>query len=208
MAVTLTPTNDLSTAIGSDPGLERLYDNVQLEVPAVTLAMVKVQAWNVIEEFYLRSTVERRDVYWQMGPGINTIDFNPFDESWLVAWVLHFDGIYNGKIDPPSILRDTTFPVANTNRNGQAYLVLRPISLDINFPVMLWVQWFDVLLAGVLSRLYLQLAKPFSSPQLGQLHGAQYRQGIKRARAYAESQYTDAPGRWRFPYFAHGKRKQ
>lgn len=207
MVATITPVSDLSTALGADPGLERLYDNVQAVVPGVTLSLIKLAAWNTIEEFYLRSTVQRQAVYWQLTSGETTIDFNPFDETWLVAWILEFDGLHNVEISQPAVLRDLTFPTPSTARNGRALLSLRPISMDVNFPPDLWVQWFDVILDGTMGRLYGQPAKPWSAPQLALFHGQKFRGGIRRARATADKGFTNGAGRWRFPYFSGGRRK-
>src|SRR3954469_5794754 len=110
MAQTTTPSSDLSTFLGSDPGLERLYDNVQSQVPTVGLAAVKMAAWNTVEDFYIRSTSRRETVYWQMAVGISLVDFSPLDEAWLVAWVLSFCGIHRGKVVPPGELWDLDYP--------------------------------------------------------------------------------------------------
>jgi hypothetical protein len=209
MSGTTTPTSDLSTFLGTDPGLERLYDNVQSSVPAVTLSLVKLAAWNTIEEFYLRSTAKRELVFWQMAPGVQSIDFNPFDANWLVAWLLDFCGLFSWKVDMPGCLIDLNQPLQQ--RQGTALLALKPASFSAAFPQELFVQWFEVILDGVLFRLYGQPAKPYSSPQLAQYHGQRYRRGIADARSIAQRQYTNGPGRWNFPReqgFAMGRRKQ
>lgn len=219
---TVTPTYDLTIATGPSPDLQRLYDNVQAIVPAVALPLITLQTWNAIEEFYLRSTVERAEVIWTMGPGVNTVDFNPFNADWLVAWILDLGpayGVpnlpsstsvsgYDLRIDPPSVLRDIHNPISTQTRTGKALLALKPVSLDIEFPPMLWMQWFDVILDGVLARLYGMPSKPFSSPQLATYHGPRFRDGIRRARDIAQRGFTDGGGRWCFPYFSRGHRKQ
>lgn len=204
---TTTPTSDLSTSLGLDPGVERLYDNVQAQVPAIGLAMVKMAAWNTIEEFYIRSTSRREHLFWQMAAGVQTIDFNPFDENWLVAWILSYTGLPKSKIEPPSTLRDLTFPVSTQDRDGEAWVALKPVSFDAEFETLLWSQWFETILSGTLHRLYAQPAKPYSSPQLAQFHGAKYRSGLASARDIAQRQFTNGGGNWAFPYFARGRRR-
>lgn len=204
-AGTSTPSSDLSSALGSNPGLVRLYDNVQAQVPAVILSLVKIEVWNTIEDFYIQSTFRRELVSWQMNVGVQTIDFNPYDENWLVAWVLQTQGLYKYKIDMPARLTDLTNPSAV--RNGEALLALKPVNFNAQFPDDLFQQWFETILDGTLHRLYRMPAKPYSSPQLAQWHGARYRMGVSRARATAQAGYTDGTGRWNFPYFANGRRK-
>jgi hypothetical protein len=219
---TATPIYDLTIATGPSPDIQRLYDNVQAVVPAVSLPVITLQTWNAIEEFYLRSTLRREEVLWTMGSGVDEVDFNPFDADWLVAWILDVGPAYGVssaanttsvsgrdlRIDPPSLLRDIHNPVPTTQRQGSALLALKPVSLDIEFPPMLWMQWFDVILDGVLFRLYGMPSKPYSSTQLATYHGTRFRGGIRRARDYAQRQYTDGGGRWCFPYFSRGHRKQ
>lgn len=204
--VTTTPTSDLSTFLSEDPSLERLYDNVQAEVPAVGLSLIKMAAWNTVEEFFLRSTCRRERVAWQMPSGVAAVDFNPFDADWLVAWILTYDGLTYGKIEPPGLLRDVQYPASASLRSGWAWLALKPSSFTADFGDLIWQQWFETILAGTLFRLYRQPAKPWSSPQLAIAAGREFRAGVNRARAIADKNYTDGAN-WRFPYFAAGRRK-
>jgi hypothetical protein len=155
---TSTPTSDLSTLLGSDPGIERLYDNVQAEVPAVGLSLIKLAAWNTIEDFYLRSTCRREHVFWQMPSGVYAVDFNPYDADWLVCWVLTYSGLTNAKIEAPALLRDIAWPQSTSLRQGEALVALKPASFTSDFGPLIWQQWFEVILAGTLHRLYRQPA--------------------------------------------------
>lgn len=202
---TPTPTSDLTSFLGSSPGLNRIYDNVQAQVPAVILSLVKLEAWNTIEDFYIQSTFRRELVSWQMGIGVQAVDFNPYDENWLVAWVLQVQGLHRYKIDVPGRMTDLENP--SGVRNGDALLALKPVSYSAALPDDLFQQWFECILDGVLHRLYRMPAKPYSSPQLAAWHGARYRMGCTRARAIAQAGYTNGAGRWNFPYFASGRRK-
>lgn len=205
---TTTPSSDLSSFLGSDLGLNRLYDNVQAVVPAVGLSLIKMMGWNTIEEFYLRSTARRENVYWQMAVGVSEVDFNPFDATWLVAWILDVSGLHCPKIEMPGLLIDLQPP--SSPRSGQALLALKPVNFTTNLPQELFTQWFETILDGTLYRLYATPAKPYSSPQLAQYHGGRYRGGIARARAIAQKQYSNGGGRWQFPRmqgFAAGRRK-
>jgi len=206
--MTTTPTDDLSSFLGSNPGLERLYDNVQTMVPVVGLSMVKQASWNTIEDFYLRSTARREEVFWEMAIGVSQVDFNPFDATWLVAWILDVSGLHYPKIVMPGLLFDTQQP--SYDRKGRALLALKPVSFTTNLPPELFDQWFETILDGTLFRLYGSPAKPYSSPQLAAFHGGKYRGGVGRARAIADKQYTNGSGRWNFPRmqgFAMGRRK-
>lgn len=211
MSTTTAPTYDDSGFLGPHPDVARLLDNVQAEVPAVGLEIVKMAAWNTIEEFYIRSTFRRETVYWEMGTGTSEVNFNPYDSKWLVAWLLFFDGIPRFRVHPPARVTDAFPPTSY--RSGSALLALKPCSWDAVYNCScdtseLWSNWFEVIKDGVLYRLFKQPAKPWSSPQLAEYHGKEYRAGIARARATAQAGYNGDPGgRWAFPQFARGRRK-
>lgn len=205
MAVTPTPSSDLSTFLGSNPGLARLYDNVQATLPVVSLEIIKMMTWNTIEQFYLDSTARQEKVYWTMAVGVQELDFNPFDETWLVAWVLQVDGLSNFKIEMPGTVIDLNNPIGV--RTGSALLALKPVAFATNLPQELFVQWFETILNGTLFRLYSTPMKPYSSPQMAQFYGREWRKGVARARGIASKQYTNGAGRWSFPTFAAGRRK-
>jgi hypothetical protein len=205
--MTQTSVYDDSAYLGDDPGLTRLLDNVQGMVPAVLLPVVKLVAWNTIEEFYIRSTWRRELVTWCIPEGADQVDFNPFDGDWLVAWVLDVRGLTHYRVRPPAVLQDMDCPAQGGERRGWALLALKPSSFDAEFDSLLYQNWFETILDGCLYRLYAQPAKPYSNPQLAQYHARMFRAGCQRARAVAMQDYTDGPGRWRFPMYANGRRK-
>lgn len=202
---TPTPTSNLASFLGSDPGLNRLYDNVQAVVPSVILSLVKMAAWNTIEEFYIRSTSKRERVSFSLAVGVQSIDFDPYDETWLVSWVLGVDGIRDFKIDLPGKLIAWDLP--SQVRTGVALLALKPVNFSVIFPPELWSQFFETILDGTLGRLYGMPAKPWSSPQLATYHMKRYWGGIGAAKAMAQNAFGGSAGRWNFPGFANGRRK-
>jgi hypothetical protein len=192
------------------PDVERLYDNIQMMLPAVTLPVIEIDLWNAVQEFCIRSTYFRSKVYWQMAPGVSTVDFNPFDVNTVVVWVLHVEGLTDWEINPPAQLVDFAPPTAN--REGFAILALRPRAFDevkLNTLPELFTTWYETMLDGTLGRLYAMPAKPWSAPPLAQYHGTRFRQGINRARDIAERLHSQQQSRRRnYPYFAAGRRKQ
>jgi hypothetical protein len=209
MSQTVTPSAPTSTFLGSNPGLARLYDNIQATVPAVSLPLITMETWNTIEDFYIRSTAKRETVYWTMQPGTQQVDFNPFDSNWLVAWVLEVSGLPRWKIDMPALLTDMSLNSQLGLRQGCALLALKPVSYSSQLPPELFQQYFETILSGVLFRLHALPTKPWSSPQLASFHGKKYSAGIAAARGLAIKGYSDGAS-WRFPAmqgFAVGRRK-
>jgi hypothetical protein len=188
-------------------GLEALYDNVQVQLPGVTTDNVVMQAWNVINDFYLRSTYRREHVYWEMAPGVTSINFNPWDSHWLVFRFLALRGLSDPKVEPPGKLRDIQFPTPTNVRHGEALLALVPKDLNTPLGDDFWMLWFDTIVSGVLGRLYLQPGKPYTDGQMGRIQLGMYRTGVNQARAHVQSYFVTDGVPWLFPYFAAGRPK-
>lgn len=206
MSGTVTPSDDLQTSLGAQPDYERIYDNVQLVVPAVTLNLIKVALWNTVEEFSLRSLYFRDLVGWTMPIGTSKMNFNPYSAGFSVCWLLGQDGLIAWRVQPPALLIDLRPPVAA--RTGTALLALKPVSFETVLPAETWTNWFETLLDGTLFRLYGQPSKPWSNTQLAQYHGTRFRQGMNRARGLAAQAYSNQQPAWCYPYAARGRRKQ
>jgi hypothetical protein len=120
-----------------------------------------------------------------------------------VAQVKNVSGISHFHVVPPSLLVDDGTTTAS--RSGTIDLILKPISFSTPLPAEVWSTWFETLKSGCLGRLYGQPARPYSSPQLAQVHTQKFNAGIARARARADGVYAGTGGRWMFPYFARGR---
>jgi hypothetical protein len=206
MSGTATPTDDLQTTLGSQPTYERIFDNVQLVVPSVTLSLIKVALWNAIEEFALRSLYFRDLVGWTMPIGVTSVDFNPHSANFSVCWVLGQEGLIHWRVHPPGTIKDLREPL--TLRSGIALLALKPLSFDVTLWPELMTNWFETILDGTLFRLYGMPNKPWMNTQLAQYHGTRFRQGVNRARDVAARAYSNQQPAWMYPYAAKGRRKQ
>lgn len=192
-----------------DPGLNRLYDTIQSRLGGITLAMIELELHSIVEEFCIRSTYFRELVYWQMQIGVSRVLLSPFSAYMVTVWVIWQHGLSRFYVDTPATLVDMQPPVAS--RTGEAWIVLRPRNFEaIKYGAVheLFTTWFEVILDGVLFRLYQMPNKPWASPQLAAYHGTRFRAGINRARDIAERLHTNEQSpRSLFPYFAHGRRK-
>jgi hypothetical protein len=209
MPVTTVPSSVPATT-GTASDILRLYDRVQALLPGVTLPIVQMMLWDAIEEFCIRSNYFRAKIYWEMQPGVYSVNFNPFSADLVVIWVIKQHGLVDWEINPPGELVDLSEP--NAARTGWAIVVLGPIEFDDtkldNLLPELFTTWYETMLDGTLFRLYQMPTRPWSSPQQASYHGTRFRQGMMRARDIAERLHSEqqAPAR-RYPYFAHGRRK-
>jgi len=188
-------------------GLEALYDEIQLQLPGLTIDNATRQAWSAIDEFYTASTYRREHVYWQMNSGVNTLNFDPWDSHWRVFRFLQFRGLSSPKFEPPGRLKDLTWPHPDTTRNGEVLLALRPANTNTPLGDDFWALWFDTVLAGALARLYLQPGKPYTDATMGRVQRQIFTSGVAQARAHVQSGFVTDGVLWRFPHFATGHSK-
>jgi hypothetical protein len=181
-----------------------IRSNLDIDTPQT---VIRQMAWNTIEDFYIQSLACREHVYWKMAPGVRSIDFNPFDETRIVAWILNYNGLWKGKVEHPSVLRDLSYPVSTGERQGEAWLALKPVNLGAVECCAcgdLWSTWFEPVLSGCLYRLYMQPGRTYSNPKLAEYHYRQYRKGVAMARDTSGRGYS-AGFPVRGPYFARGR---
>ena len=184
--------------------LGRLLDNVGGLLPGLTTDMLTMVCWNTIEDFYLRSTYRREHVYWCLRPGETVLRFDPYDRNWRVCRFMGFSGLSKAKFVPPGQVIDLTCPAPDTDRNGEAYLALKPKDINVALPYDVWTTYFETLMNGVLHRLYMQPGKPYGDLNAAMAHGKLYRSGVASARADAQAQHVREGVEWSFPYFARG----
>lgn len=200
------PLPDCDTGVCTN-NLAGLYDQVQLQLPGVTTDNVVLQTWNAIGDFYIRSTYRREHVYWQMNPGVVTLSFDPWDSHWRVFRFLEFRGLSRPKFELPGRIRDLAWPHPDTTRNGEALIALRPSCHDAPLGDEFWYMWFDTVVAGAMSRLFMQPGKPYSDAGMGRVQAQLFAQGVAQARAHVQSGFLTEGTFWRYPYFALGRSK-
>jgi hypothetical protein len=182
----------------------RLFDRVQAAVPGLGAAALYLACWDTIEDFYHRSTYKREHVYWEMPPGVATVNFDPYDADWRVCLFLAMQGLSNWKIETPGLLRDLTSPTPCNLRRGEVLLALKPRDIQVQLGYHVWTERFETLFHGVMYRLYQQPGKPWSDLKSMNFHGLEYRAGIASARAEAQAWRLRDAASWSFPYYATG----
>lgn len=190
-------------------GIDRFLDTVQSRMPGITIPLIQLELQNTIEEFCYRSLYFRQTIYWQLAIGASQVVITPVDARMETIYIIAQHGLYQYRVDPPATLVDLENPVAT--RTGSAVIVMKPrnwAGVQTGAVPTLFSNWFEVMLDGLLFRLYGQAAKPWSSQGLAQYHGTRWWQGVNRARDQAERLNSSQQSPWRaFPYWARGRRK-
>lgn len=190
--------------------LTRFFNTVQTRVPGITMGLIELELANVVEEFCYRSLYFRDRVFWQLAIGASQIALSPYDARMETIYVTAQTGLVDYYIDPPATLVDTRPPLAL--RTGEALIILKPRNweaVERGAVPMLFKNWFETMVDGLLFRLYGMPSRPWSSNQLASYHGSRWWQGVNRARDQAERLNSSQQSPFRaFPYYARGRRKQ
>lgn len=201
---------DVEFARSVRPDLRRFFDTVQARVPGITMPLIELELANVVEEFCYRSLYFRNKVYWQLAQGASEVTITPYDGRMETIYIIGQEGLWQYYVDPPATLVDTTAP--NAARSGWALIVIKPKSwedVEAGAVPQLFRNWFEVMLDGLLFRLYDMPSRPWSSTQLASYHGTRWWSGVNRARDQAERLNSSQQSPFRaFPYYARGRRKQ
>lgn len=190
----------------SPADINRLLDNVGGLVPGLTTDMLTMVCWNIIEDFFIKSTYRREHVYWHLHPLETSLRFDPYNQDWRVCRFMAFSGLTRAKFVPPGQVIDLTNPAPDVLRTGEAVLALKPKDLSVALPYDVLTTYFEPLMNGVLGRLYMQPGKPYSDLNAAIAYSKMYRSGIASARADAQAEHIREGAPWRFPYFASGGR--
>lgn len=188
----------------STPDITRILDKVQSTMPGLTTDMASMVTWTTIEDFYIKSTYRREHVYWELCPGETILDFDPYDADWRVCRFLELSGLFTWKIIPPGRVIDLTSPTPTGVRNGEALLALKPDNINVDLPYDVMTTYWEGIMSGVLYRLFMQPAKPYSDLNAAQIHGRLYRSCIASARGDAQAWHVRDGSSWQYPYFATG----
>lgn len=184
---------------------------------------------NSAREFFVRSTCWRQDLDpVTITAGLNTYTLAAPIPDTVINYV-HLLSIPNRYITPsadtPKIRADdesetptqfsTTpepniivlWPMPTKDIDDMiAKVSLVPTALDTVLPEYLKTQYFDVLLDGMLGRLFNYKNKPYSSEQMAQYHLTRFRSSMARVRANTIHGLNESQNQWNFPQgFANGR---
>lgn len=196
---------------------EWLMRSANNSLPGVTDALIKHELHGVMHEFLEFTHAWQDWVDFTTIVGVDTYDLGHTDTdvilSLIEAKVTADDSPVTSGVMYMGTPGTITFVSTPTEAKGYSALValgpsdtMQPDGFDA-VPEWVWLRYKDVLLAGVLSSLMLQPAKPFTNLQLGQIHGVKFQSGKARARASSRKGHLYGGQRWSYPQnFATGRR--
>jgi len=190
--------------------IQRLVDNLRVNLPGVQDPWIKLELYNVVNEF-CRTTGCWQDVNpITLVAGQSSYQITPTQAEIIdILSIAHVSFDTTGAAYFQGTLAFSNAPTTTDVTNGQLFVTmsLTP-SLDPGTDVEHWIpsdMWstdFDVLLEGALGRLMSQKGKPYSDPQLGMYHTRRFRMLMSTKKHQIDAGNVVDGQTWRFPQFA------
>lgn len=197
----------------SSPDLNRLMDNARVKLPGALDAALKMELFTVMKEFFEGSNIWEEDIPFDVtvtslsratNPEAYTYEIVPTEGSIIrLIQIKDSGGIpQHGEMTVPGTIILTTSPnTAQTYTATVSKTVTDPTTRQ-NYPVFpAWVltRYFNEILHGLLAHMMTQIAKPYSSPTMGQYYMRSFTAGISRANNEHSHGNILGGQRWRFP---------
>jgi hypothetical protein len=185
--------------------LDRILDNARIHLPSALDDALRLELFNVLDEFFRATSMWQEDVTFNVRPGVISYEIANFDPGQMIALM----GIVNGDLLPISgTMREPgTIIVLNDPSKRETYTatvaltVVDPTDRDGNPECPEWIlqKYFADVLEGLLGRMMAQPAKPYSSERLAIYHTRKFRNVMANARVEAWHHNLYGGQRWQFP---------
>lgn len=208
-------------AVAAD--IQRLINNAQDRLPGAIPEAIQRELFNTMDEFFKGSNVWNEDLDVQIPAfdPLNTIyELTPTGPSLIdkLLWV------YEVNVDEPTergpgvrasmsipgelqLASQPSKPV--TYRVTVALTVQDPVSRNgyVTFPAWVLAKYRDVILDGLLGKMYSQPNKPYTNQQYAVLFMRKFKQGTVNAHHDWRRNNTYRMQAWAFPRFAGGTQR-
>lgn len=186
--------------------INRLMDNVRTHLPGAVDTAIKLELFNVLNDFFQNSHAWTEDVPFGVTPSATQYSI----EQESLATISQLMGVVNsaqlpvaGVMPVPGeiLLRDAPSQ-SDTYTATVVLTVADPVSSKTGLPEFpAWVldNYFTGILDGLLGRMMAQPAKPYSNPQLALVRTRSFKSTTAQAKTDALNKNLNNGQTWRFP---------
>lgn len=183
--------------------VNRLMDNLRVHLPGAIDDAIKLEVYNVLNDFFQDSNIWFEDV---------EFDVNTTDKIYTVTTnngsIVRLMGVIDNRDMPVAAFMDTPGEVELRDKPSQIATYTVRFALTVNgvgkegypsFPMWVLNKYMNDIIDGVLGRMMAQTAKPYSNAQLSVLHARKFSSAIAFARQEANRQNIYRGQVWRYP---------
>jgi hypothetical protein len=188
--------------------IERLVKNVTIHVPGALEAVLKLELFNVLDEFFRDSLIWKEEVDFETEVDETfyyAVNSDPGTIISLVGVANENDAPVAATMQVPGEITLGTAPsVVETLTATVVLTTVDPVDGDgwPQMPEWILSKYRQGIAAGLLGRLMSQPAKPYTNERLSIYHYRRFRGAVALARAEAEHKNLHDGQAWRFPAFA------
>jgi hypothetical protein len=187
----------------------RLIENALVHVPGALEDMLELELFNTLDEFFKDSRCWLQEI--SVTTAVDDYDYTltPTANTGTIVSLMHVltaaDTPVSATMPSPPVLLLRYAPAqVETLTATVALSVVEPLDADgyPNIPSWLMKKWGDGILSGLIGRMMIHPAKPYTNERMAIYHTRKFRGFIAKARAEARHQNLYGAQTWRFPQFA------
>lgn len=185
--------------------ITRTLNNVRLHLPGVLDDVLKLEMYNVMDELLRETNLWQETLEVETEADEDTYELEP-DENGVINRLMSLanenDTPVAGTMQEPGVLVLAVIPTNTFSVFATVSLTcLDPVGSDgwPRVPSWVWDKYSLDLTDGIVGRMMLTPAKPYSNEKLGTLHSRKFQSAIARARGEARRMNMYGAQRWRFP---------
>jgi hypothetical protein len=187
---------------------DRLIKNARTSLPGSLDYVIQLELFNVLDDFLRNTSIWTEDVSLPV-TAADPAGTIYYIEPESVSTIVRLMGMKNSQGFPQNAFMDTpgeiTFPMPVGNDDEftatVALSIIDPVRGDgfPQFPAWILDKWGTGILSGVLARMMLQPAKPYTNEKLAGTHLRYYRRAVSYANTEALHNNVHGMQSWYFP---------
>lgn len=193
--------------------MTRLIDHARMRLPGALDVAIQMELFSVMDEFFQGSNIWYEDISFDVTPTTAVYLQDPDAFTYQVVPDQGSITRLVGVVDSGGFPQRASMPMlgyvilANSPQNADTYIcrVFKTITDPVTregypvFPDWILGRYGSEILEGLLGRMMSQLAKPYSSPAMAQMHLRTFKSGVSQAKVEASHQNVYRGQSWRFP---------
>lgn len=202
------------------PQIQRLFNNARVKLPGAVDDMLKLEFYNVLNEFFTDSNIWTDSVPLLVDSTTNTYDVEPLDESQITRLMsiyssANFGRLWvNGSMEiPGTLVLQLTPSQADTYTVTLAKTVIDPVSKQRtgstnedplvygfpNYPEWVVDKYFQGFIDGLVGRMAAQTSKPYANEKMAVYHLRKFQMYVTTARNESNRKNVYGAQRWTYP---------
>jgi hypothetical protein len=190
-----------------DADLDRLLQAARTHLPGALDSALQVEMYNVVDDFLTESSIWQETAAFITAVGTTDYEIDLENNATFLR-LLYVLGNANRPViatmEEPGVVVLRTIPQTIENMTARVSLTLKGVTSEgwPSIPSWMWQRYREGLLDGLLAKMLVQPAKPYTNERLAIFHGRKFNVAKSRARSEANRMKLYDAQAWRFPKFA------